>query len=337
MKAVGFTKALPASDPNAFVNFEPKQPTPQGHDLRIAVRAVAVNPVDTKQRRAQSEELETPRILGFDACGVVDAVGPDVSLFKAGDAVFYAGDITRPGSNAQYQLVDERIVGRKPETLSNAEAAALPLTSITAWESFFDRLQIDPNGANAGESILIIGGAGGVGSIGIQLAKAAGLTVIATASRPETVDWVTALGADHVINHHEDMVAQTREAGFQHVDHVAIFNDMRHWNTAVELVRPQGGIVTIDATDLPMDMTVMKTKAASLHWEFMFARPMHDTPDMVEQHKLLNRVADMVDAGTLRTTASHVLSPINAATIRQAHEMVERGDARGKIVIEGWV
>ncbi|MEM9734484.1 MAG: zinc-binding alcohol dehydrogenase family protein [Pseudomonadota bacterium] len=336
MKAVGFTKALPASDPKAFMDFEPEQPTPEGHDMRIAVRAVAVNPVDTKLRRAQTEALDTPRILGFDACGVVDAVGPDVTLFKAGDAVFYAGDSTRSGSNAQYQLVDERIVGRKPATLSNAEAAALPLTSITAWESFFDRLGIDPDGANTGESILIIGGAGGVGSVGIQLAKTAGLTIIATASRPETVEWCKALGADYIINHHEDMVAQTRSAGFDYVDHVAIFNDMRHWNTAVELIRPQGGIVTIDATDLPMDMAVMKTKAASLHWEFMFARPIHKTPDMVAQHKLLNRVADMVDAGTLRTTANHVLSPISAETIRKAHEMVERGDVRGKIVIEGW-
>lgn len=336
MKAVGFTKALPADDPNAFVDFEPEQPEPQGHDLRIAVRAVAVNPVDTKLRRAQDGELETPRILGFDACGVVDSVGPDVTLFSAGDAVYYAGDVTRSGTNAQFQLVDERIVGRKPASLSNAEAAALPLTTITAWECFFDRLSIDPDGANAGESILIIGGAGGVGSIGIQLAKAAGLIVIATASRPETIDWVTSLGADHVINHYEDMVVQTRALGIQHVDHVAIFNDMRHWNAAVELIRPQGGIVTIDATDLPMDMTVMKTKAASLHWEFMFARPMFKTPDIQKQHDLLNRVADMVDAGTVRTTINDVLSPINADNIRKAHQMVETGTARGKIVIEGW-
>jgi NADPH2:quinone reductase len=205
-------------------------------------------------------------------------------LFKPGDEIYYAGDLTRPGCNAQFQLVDERIVGRKPASLSHSEAAALPLITITAYESFFDRLGIDRDGGNQGDSILIIGGGGGVGSIGIQLAKHAGLTVLATASRPETADWITALGADHVINHRQDMVAQVRALGITHVDHIAIFNDMRHWDAAVELIRPQGGIVTIDDTNLPMPMETMKMKAASLHWEFMFARAMHQKPGMREQH-----------------------------------------------------
>ncbi|MCL4746218.1 MAG: zinc-binding alcohol dehydrogenase family protein, partial [Burkholderiaceae bacterium] len=279
---------------------------------------------------------KTPRVLGFDASGVVRSVGPQVSLFKAGDEVYYAGDITRPGSNAEFQLVDERIVGHKPESLSFAEAAALPLTTITAYESFFDRLRIGRDGASAGQSILIIGASGGVGSIGIQLAKRAGLKVIATASRPETIAWVRELGADHVVNHHEPLVEQVRALGLRHVDHVAVFNDMRHWDAAVELIRPQGGIVSIDDTNQPMPMAGMKTKAASLHWEFMFARAMHQTPDMIEQHHLLNHVAKEIDAGHIRTTVTEVLRPINAANMRRAHALLETRQARGKIVLEGF-
>jgi zinc-binding alcohol dehydrogenase family protein len=224
----------------------------------------------------------------------------------------------------------------KPASLSFAAAAALPLTSITAYECFFERLGIDVHGANRGESILIIGGGGGVGSIGIQLAKQAGLIVITTASRDRTRQWVTELGADHVVNHREDMVEQVRAAGFQQVDHIAIFNDMSHWESCVELIRPQGAIVTIDNTDSPMPMAAMKTKCASLHWEFMFARSMYQTPDMIEQHKLLNHVAKGVDDGVFRTTVNEVLSPINAANLKKAHAMIERGDAVGKVVLEGW-
>lgn len=212
----------------------------------------------------------------------------------------------------------------------------MPLTTITAYESFFDRLGIDRDGADAGQSILIIGAGGGVGSIGIQLAKQAGLTVIATASRPETSAWVRELGADHVINHREDMIAQVRALGMQYVDHIAVFNDMRHWEAAVELIRPQGSIVSIDDTDLPMPMGGMKMKAASLHWEFMFARAMHQTDDMIEQHKLLTYVADQIDAGKIKTTMSEVLSPINAVNMREAHRLVETGQAKGKIVVEGF-
>ena len=259
-----------------------------------------------------------------------------MTLFSVGDEVYYAGDITRSGTNQEFHLVDERIVGRKPKSLSFAEAAALPLTTITAYEAFFDRLDIDRDGTDKGQSMLIIGGGGGVGSIGIQLAKAAGLVVIATASRPETESWVRELGADHVVNHRQDMVAQVRALGFRHVDHIAIFNDMRHWDAAVELIRPQGGIVSIDATDLPMPMAGMKTKSASLHWEFMFARAMHQTPDMIEQHKLLSYVADEIDAGRIRTTLDTVLSPINAENMRKAHALIETGKARGKVVVEGF-
>lgn len=336
MKAVGFTHYLPIENESAFLDLDIEKPQPEGRDILVNIRAVAINPVDTKVRAPKDKVEETPRIIGYDASGVVEAVGPDVTLFKPGDEVYYAGDITRSGTNAEFHLVDERIVGRKPASLSHAEAAALPLTTITAYEAFFDRLGIDRDGADAGQSLLIIGAGGGVGSIGIQLAKQAGLTVIATASRSETSDWVKSLGADHVVNHREDMVAQVRAIGIRHLDHIAIFNDMRHWNTAVELIRPQGGIVSIDDTDLPMPMGGMKTKAASFHWEFMFARSMHQTPDMIEQHHLLTYVAGQIDAGNIKTTVSEVLSPINATNMREAHRLVETGQAKGKIVVEGF-
>ena len=336
MKAVALTHYLPIEDPNAFHDVDLPKPEATGRDILVSIKAVSVNPVDTKIRRSKDTVEDPPRVLGWDASGVVEAVGPDVTLFKPGDEVYFAGDVTRSGSNSEFQLVDERIVGRKPSSLSFAEAAALPLTTITAYESFFDRLKIDRDGGNAGDSILIIGAGGGVGSIGIQLAKAAGLTVIATASRPETTEWVQELGADQVVNHREDMVAQVRALGFQTVDHIAIFNDMRHWATAVELIRPQGGIVTIDATDQPMPMEAMKPKSARLHWEFMFTRAMFQTDDMIEQHRLLSYVADEIDAGRLKTTLDTVLTPICADTIKQAHAMIETGTAKGKIVVEGF-
>ncbi|MEO0978877.1 MAG: zinc-binding alcohol dehydrogenase family protein [Pseudomonadota bacterium] len=336
MKAVALTRYLPIDNPESFLDVDIAKPVPEGRDLLVAVKAVSVNPVDTKVRAPKDTVEETPRVLGWDAAGIVEAAGPEATLFKPGDEVYYAGDITRAGSNSEYQLIDERIVGVKPKTLGFAEAAALPLTTLTAYESFFDRLGIDRDGGNAGESILIIGAGGGVGSIGIQLAKAAGLKIIATASRPETSAWVKELGADHVVNHRQDMVAQVRAIGFETVDHIAIFNDMRHWETAVELIRPQGGIVTIDDTNLPMPMDKMKMKAASLHWEFMFARAMFQTPDMIEQHKLLTYVAGEIDAGRIRTTLDTVLSPINAENMRKAHALIETGTAKGKIVLEGY-
>lgn len=336
MKAVALTHYLPIDDPKSFLDVDLPKPSPEGHDILVSVKAVSINPVDTKVRVSKDIVEETPRVLGWDASGVVEAVGPDVTLFKAGDEVYYAGDITRSGTNSEFQLVDERIVGNKPKSLSFAEAAALPLTTITAYESFFDRLGIDRDGRNKGESILIIGAGGGVGSIGIQLAKAAGLTVIATASRPETTAWVKDLGADHVVNHREPMAEQVRALGMQFVDHIAIFNDMRHFETAVDLIRPQGAIVTIDNTDSPMPMADMKVKAASLHWEFMFTRAMFQTPDMIEQHKLLTYVAGEIDAGRIRTTLDKVLSPINAENIRAAHALIETGTAKGKVVVEGF-
>ena len=336
MRAVAFTRYLPITDPQALIDVELPRPAPEGRDILVEVQAVAVNPVDTKVRASRDTSGNTPQVIGYDAAGVVAEVGPDVTLFRPGDEVYYAGDITRPGTNQQFHLVDERIVGRKPATLSFAEAAALPLTTITAYEAMYDRLGIDRDGGSAGQSILMFGGAGGVGSIAIQLAKRSGLTVIATASRPEPINWALSLGADHTVSHRGDVVAEVRALGFTHVDHVAIFNDMRHWPSAVELIRPQGGIVSIDDTHHPMPMEMMKTKAAALHWEFMFARSMHQTPDMIEQHNLLNFVSGEIEAGRLRTTVASVLSPINATNLREAHRMVEAGTARGKFVVEGF-
>jgi zinc-binding alcohol dehydrogenase family protein len=277
-------------------------------------------------------------VLGWDAAGVVEAVGPDVTLFKPGDAVFYAGDITRAVSNSEFQLVDERIVGRKPASLDFAHAAALPLTAITAWEALFARLGVSQQGADAGKSVLIVGGAGGVGSIGIQLAKqVAKLTVIATASRPESSKWAQSLGADHVVNHYGDMPAQLRAIGFENVDYVLIFNDTdANFPAAAQVIKPQGGIATIVENDKPIPVELLKAKSAALHWEFMFTRSMFRTPDMVEQHKLLTEVARLVDAGTLRTTLGEVLGPINAANVRRAHKLLEEGRAIGKLVLGGF-
>tara|TARA_R110002111_G_scaffold256979_3_gene324788 strand:- start:146966 stop:147982 length:1017 start_codon:yes stop_codon:yes gene_type:complete len=337
MKAVGLTRYLPIDDPESLVDVELEKPEPGGRDLLISVKAIAVNPVDTKVRAPKEAVESSPKVLGWDAAGVVEAVGPDVEQFQAGDEVFYAGDITRPGCNAAYQLVDERIVGSKPKSLNFPEAAAIPLTAITAYEAFFDRLELDVAGANAGETLLIVGGAGGVGSIGIQLAKLAGLTVIATASRPESAAWVQDLGADHVINHYEPLRPQIEALGLKYVDSIALFNNTdQHWESVVDLIRPQGKIVSIVENKEPLAQSMMKTKSATFVWEFMYTRSMFQTPDMIEQHHLLNRVAQWFDAGKLTCTANEVLSPINAENLRRAHKTLEAGRTIGKIVIQGW-
>ena len=337
MKAIGLTRYLPIDDPNSLMDVELEKQEPQGRDLLVAIKAIAVNPVDTKVRAPKDAVESSPKVLGWDAAGVVEAVGPDVTLFKPGDEVYYAGDITRPGTNSEFQLVDERIVGAKPKSLDFAQSAAFPLTAITAYEAFFDRLGIDVGGANAGETLLIIGGAGGVGSIGIQLARIAGLKVIATASRPESEEWVKGLGADDVINHYEPLRPQIETLGLKFVDHVAVFNNTdAHWDAVTDLIRPQGKIVSIVENQKPLNQDVMKTKAATFVWEFMFTRSMFQTADMIEQHRLLNRIAGWIDEGKVRSTANNVLSPINAENLREAHRTLEAGRSIGKIVLEGW-
>jgi zinc-binding alcohol dehydrogenase family protein len=338
MKAVGLHQYLPIDQPDALLDLELPMPQPGERDLLVRIEAISVNPVDCKVRAPKAQTEASPRVLGWDAAGTVVAVGPGVALFKVGDPVFYAGSITRPGANSEYHVVDERIVARKPETLDFAAAAALPLTAITAWEALFERLRVSPQGADAGKSVLIIGGAGGVGSIGIQLARQlGGLTVIATASRPESAQWVRELGADHVVDHFGDLPAQLKAAGHPTVDYVLIFNDTdRHFPAAAELIRPQGGICTIVENERPVPVELLKAKSAAFHWEFMFTRAMFGTPDMIEQHTLLAEVARLVDAGALRTTVGEHLGRIDAANLRRAHQLLESGRAIGKLVLSGF-
>lgn len=337
MKAVALTRYLPIDDDRSLFDTELAMPQPAGHDLLVAVKAIAVNPVDTKVRAPKDKVEVAPRVLGYDAAGVVEAVGDQVSLFKPGDEVFYAGDITRPGANSEFHLVDERLVGSKPKSLGFAEAAALPLTSITAYEVLFDRIGISASGQDRGASLLIIGGAGGVGSMAIQLAKIAGQTVIATASRPESIFWVRRLGADHVINHHEALRPQIEALGLEHVDNVAVFNDTdQHWDAAVDIVKPQGTVALIVENARPLSQSLAKAKSVRLAWEMMFTRAMYRTEDMIEQHNLLARVSAWIDDGSLQTTASEVMTPINAANLRNAHKAMESGRAIGKITLEGW-
>jgi NADPH2:quinone reductase len=337
MKAVALTRYLPIEDAQSLFDVELPDPKPTGRDLLVAVQAIAVNPVDTKVRAPKDKVEPQPRVLGYDASGIVQAVGPDVTLFKVGDEVFYAGDITRPGTNSQLHLVDERIVGRKPKSLNFAEAAALGLTAITAYEGLFDRIGLDVNGSDKGKTLLIIGGAGGVGSIAIQLAKIAGQTVITTASRPETIAWVRKLGADHVINHRDPLRPQLEALGFTNADNVFVLNDTdQHWDAAADIVAPQGTVGLIVENKGPLDQGVAKSKSVRLAWEMMFARAMYKTPDMIEQHNLLNRISGWIDDGTLQTTANKAISPINAANLRAAHKALEHGSAIGKIVLEGW-
>jgi NADPH2:quinone reductase len=333
MKAIGYHVPSPIDAAEALVDLTLPKPAPTGRDLLVAVKAVSVNPVDTKIRKSRKPAEGQAVVLGWDAAGVVEAVGPGVTLFKVGDPVYYAGAIDRPGSNSEFHLVDERIVGRKPASLSFAQAAALPLTAITAWELLFDRLGVSKDSTGG---LLVVGAAGGVGSILVQLArKLTGLTVIATASRPETRDWVLALGAHHVVDHSGDLAAQVTALGAPVGLIASLTNTGDHFPTLVEILAPQGRIGAID--DPPaLDVKPLKHKCASLHWEFMFARSLFNTDDMIEQHRLLNTVADLVDAGDVRTTLSEVLTPIGAANLIKAHAAIESGRTRGKIVLEGF-
>jgi NADPH2:quinone reductase len=334
MRAIGYQDSLPIDAPAALLDIDLPKPRPLGRDLLVQVHAISVNPVDTKVRLRAKPEAGDWKVLGYDAAGTVVETGPDATLFKPGDAVFYAGDINRPGTNAEYHLVDERIAGRKPASLGWAQAAALPLTAITAWEALFDRLDVNRPvpGSNA---ILIIGGAGGVASIAIQLARQlTSLSVIATASRPETTAWVQELGAHHVIDHARPLAEQTEALGAPGFVFSTTQTD-RHVAEIVKLIAPQGrfGLIDDPAT---LDIVPFKRKAVSVHWEFMFARPVFQTADIAAQGVLLNEVARLVDAGTVRTTLGENFGPITAATLKRAHALIESGRARGKVVLEGF-
>ena len=336
MKAIGFKTSLPIAEEESFIAFETPKPIPGERDLVVKISAVSVNPVDFKIRQNSTKDtvLETPKIIGWDAVGIVEAVGEKVSLFKVGDEVFYAGDITKPGSNAEYQVIDERIVGRKPKSLSLEESAVIPLTGLTAWEILFDRIRINPE-KDKGKSILIIGGAGGVGSIAIQLAKkVAGLTVIATASRPETIAWCKEQGADYVVDH-RNLIASVQEAGFQQVDFILDFVDTNsYWDTMVELIKPQGHIASITGSSDPVALNKLKNKSASFSWELMYTRSMYETDDMQEQHVILNKLADLLDQGILKSTLNVTLTGLTVANFKKAHELLESGKTIGKIAIK---
>ena len=337
MKAVGFTRSLPATDPESLVDFEAPKPTPTGRDLLVEVRAVSVNPVDFRVRRDQGPADLGTRILGYDAAGVVSAIGPDCELFKPGDAVWYAGAVNRQGSNAQYQLVDERIVGPKPSALSWADAAAMPLTLITAWEALHEQLRVARDGTSHGKRLLLIGGAGGVGSIATQVAKLAGLTVIATASRPESIAQCRRFGADHVIRHDGDITQQLTELGITSIDFVfCCAQPEGYLATVTQLLTPHGGFCTILAPRVPVDMGLFRQKSLRYSHEYMFTRPVYQPPDMIAQHQLLTEAAALFDVGRLHPTRSATLGPINAANLRRAHAQLETTHTLGKLVLEGW-
>jgi len=337
MRAVGYQTSLPIEDDRSLEDITLPRPTPEGRDLLVAVQAVSVNPVDTKVRVRAAPAAGEWKVLGWDAVGVVEAVGPEASLYAPGDAVFYAGAIGRQGTNAEYHLVDERIVGAKPSRLSAPEAAALPLTTLTAWEALFDRLDVKrpvPGGAAA---ILIVGGAGGVGSMATQLAaKLTDLTVITTASRGETTEWSKALGATHVIDHTQPLAAQVEALNIGAPSFVfSTTHTDEHLAEIAKLIAPQGRFALIDDPE-SLDISPLKQKSVSTHWEFMFTRSMFGTADIEKQGELLNEVSRLIDDGTLRTTLGESYGAINAANLKRAHALLESHRAKGKIVLEGW-
>ncbi len=332
MKAVGYLKSLAITEPESLLDLTVPIPELKARDLLVRVKAISVNPVDTKQRKRKASENGVPVILGYDVAGVVERIGDGVSGFKVGDEVYYAGDIMRDGGNSELHAVDERIVGKKPKNLSFTQAAALPLTSLTAYEAIFERLN-----AQRGGTLLVIGGAGGVGSVAIQIAKIAGLKVIATASRPETIAWVKDLGADAVIDHRSNLAPQLEALGIQEVDYIFnTANTAQYWEQTAQIIKPLGKICSIVESPEPLDPNLLMRKSATFSWEMMFTRSMFQTPDMAKQGQILAEVAMWVEEGRLRATATDTLTPINAANLKTAHALLESGKAKGKMVLSGW-
>lgn len=335
MKAIGYKENLPIENEKALQDIELDQPKAKGKDLLVEVKAISVNPVDFKIRQNAASEEGQWKVIGWDATGIVKEVGEEVSLFKVGDEVWYAGDLTRPGSNAQFQLVDERIVGFKPKSLGFGDAAALPLTTLTAWELLFDRMNVDKD--NPEKSILVIGAAGGVGSILVQLVKKlTKLKLIGTASREATTSWLKELGADEVINHRNKLSEEFSKNNLPEADYVISLNATEQHKEEIEkIIKPQGKFGFIDD---PKEFNVMpfKRKAVSTHIELMFTRSMYQTPDMIEQHNILNEVAKLIDQGLIKTTVGEHFGAINAENLRKAHALLESHKAKGKIVLEGF-
>jgi NADPH2:quinone reductase len=338
MRAIGYTAPFELNSGQTLVDFETIEPIAKGHDLLVEVKAVSVNPVDSKQRRLVAPEAGQTRILGFDGAGIVKAVGEKVTLFQPGDAVFYAGAVNRQGSNAQFQLVDERITGIKPSSLSFEQAAAIPLTTLTAYETLFHRLKINEPVPSSANAILIIGGAGGVGSMAVQLARQlTDLTVISTASTAQSKAWVEELGAHHVLDHSQPLAPQVAALNIGKPAFIfSITQSEQHADDAAELIAPQGRFALIDDPKGGFDIMRFKRKAVSIHWESMFVRPVFGTEDMIEQHRLLSHVGQLVDEGKIRTTLNEVIGPINAQNLMRAHTMIESGKTRGKLVLSGF-
>jgi zinc-binding alcohol dehydrogenase family protein len=338
MKAIGYIQSLPSSDPKSLFDFDLPKPTPAAHDLLVAVHAVSVNPVDTKIRMRAQGTAEQPKVLGYDCAGVVESVGSEVTLFKPGDQVFYSGAISRPGTDSEFHLVDERLAGHKPKSLSFSEAAALPLTSVTAWELLFDRLRIPLGKPQQAGTLLVVGASGGVGSILVQLARRlTGLTVIGSASRPESQQWVLKNGAHHVVDHSKKLSEEVRKLGIKYVEFViGLTHTDEHYDEIVEILAPQGAFALIDDPP-PIDVRKLKGKSASLHWELMFTRSTFQTADMIEQHRILEQISALVDEGLIRTTlGSTPGGRITAENLRRAHAAIESHKSIGKLVLEGF-
>lgn len=337
MKAIGYTQSLGINEPNALVDIDVEKPSASGRDLLVKISAIAVNPVDYKIRHNVNPNGGDPKILGWDAVGEIVDIGADVTEFAVGDRVYYAGDLTRAGSNAEFQLVDERIVGKAPKSLSDSDAAALPLTTITAYELLFDHLALSQQSEKSDEVVLVVGAAGGVGSIMLQLLKVlTGATVIATASRESSKSWVQELGADYVVDHSKPMAEQIKALNIGEVTHVASLNNTHQYiESFVEVMKPKGKLALIDDPET-LDVAKLKQKSLSLHWEFMFTRSMFETDDMAEQSRLLTQVASLIDDGKIKTTVGKHLGKINAANLIEAHKILEEGRAIGKLVLEGF-
>ncbi|MBU3078081.1 zinc-binding alcohol dehydrogenase family protein [Sphingomonas quercus] len=337
MKAIGYHVAGAIDREDALLDLDVPAPTPGPRDIIVRVKAISVNPADTKIRASATPADGAARILGWDAAGIVEAIGPEVTLFAVGDEVFYAGDVTRPGTNAELHAVDERVVGHKPRSLGWAEAAAMPLTSLTAWELLFDRLGVPYGQERSDSALLVINGAGGVGSILIQLArKLTGMTVIATASRPETVAWVQEMGAHHVIDHHQPLDEELARIGIAEVDYVAsLTGSDRYLSTFPKIIAPQGRLALIDDPQ-HFDIAPLKRKSITVAWEWMFTRAAYRTPDMIAQHEILEEIAALLDRGVLRTTMTRQDGPIDAANLKRLHAIAESGRAIGKLVLAGF-
>ncbi|GEO57946.1 zinc-binding alcohol dehydrogenase family protein [Companilactobacillus bobalius] len=336
MKAIGFTEHLPIQDKNSLIEFSQPMPEVKEHDLLVKISATSVNPVDVGVRKSGYQNLANPKVIGWDAVGVVVDTGKEVTLFHNGEKVFYAGSFIRPGSNSEYQLVDERIVGHAPKTLSDAEIAAMPLTSLTAWEALFEQLEISPYNKekNHQNTILIINGAGGVGSIATQLAHWVGLKTIATASRAETISWVRQNNADFTVNHRKNLVDEVHKLGFKYVDYILELNDLDgHWDEMAQLIKPSGRITSITENHRPIDIKKLTKKRATFSWEWMYSKSFYQTPDMITQHKILENISQLLDNKTIHSTLTKTLSPINVDNLKKAHQLVETNHMIGKVVI----